>query len=156
MSDPTHAISAWPEHSSKQSSLRSEQFPMNSHCTLSFQVSNRHCDAVLRWNAQQHVKMVGHRMPFQQFNPLLTAQLPQNLADLFPAASKQPPLPVLWNDHHVVLALPLHMGLTTPIFHLRSAPAPRGLPGRGSFHIHAGNGRALSILTSRAGGLTLI
>jgi YD repeat-containing protein len=97
--------------------------------------------------------MVRRCLAFDQLDPLLSAELSEYLANPATYSTERLPVPVLWNNHHMVLALPLHVGLTTPIFHLRSSLAPRGLPQGGSFHILAGNGRALSILTSRAGGL---
>ncbi len=53
----------------------------------------------------------------QQLHVLLAAQLPQNLADLASDASVKPLPPVFWNDHYVVLAVLLHMGLAPPVFH---------------------------------------
>jgi hypothetical protein len=102
------------------------------------------------------VDAIRHRVPFQQHDVFLTAQLPQNLPDLATSACKKLLLPVFWYQHRMVLAVPLHMGLTTPIFHSQSSLTPRGLPQGGFFHIHAGNGRAFTLLTGIAGGLTMI
>jgi len=55
----------------------------------------------------------GRTLPcLHQFHVLLPAQLPENLPDLSPRLPKKLLLPILWQDHHVILAFPLHVGLT--------------------------------------------
>src|SRR5208283_509521 len=129
---------------------------MNPYRTFALQVSDRKRNRILWGHAQQQMDVVRHRMPFQHLDTFLLTQLPQYLADLTTPACKKLLLPVLWYQHHMILAVTFHMGLTLPIFHL-DPPWPFGafLKG-GSFHIHAGNGRAFTVLTGRAGGLTLI
>ena len=70
-------------------------------------------------DARQHVDVVGHQVPLQQVDPLLPAQVPQDLSDLPAELAVRHPLAVLWHDHHVVLpvlALPPDVGLALPVF----------------------------------------
>jgi SAM-dependent methyltransferase len=62
----------------------------------------------------------------------LSAQVPKDWADLMPQPSVEDFPAVLRYDHHVVLALPPHMGLVLPFVHKLLLHAPRGLPGRRS------------------------
>lgn len=93
--------------------------------------------------------------------PLLTAQLPQNRANLSLEPSIQHSLTVLWYNYHVVLALPPNVGQTLPLMHASVLlPAPRGLPGRRAYHdgalgVHAGSLRSSSGRTARGRGFTL-
>ena len=60
---------------------------------------------------------------------ILSAQFPENLADLPARPSEELLLAILWQDHYVILALPLHVGLALPIFIHDGPPfALRGLP----------------------------
>jgi hypothetical protein len=111
---------------------------------------------VLGWHAQQHVDVVRHGVALQNLDLLLSAKLPKNPSYLPPSTSKKLPLPVLWQSHHVELAVPPHMGLATPIFHRRSSPSLGAFLRGGSFHLLAGNGRADALFTARGGGLPLI
>ena len=99
--------------------------PMNSHRTLAIQISHRHCDAVLGRDAQQQVNVVRQGIALQKFDPLLPTKLPKNSSNFSACTSKKLSLPVFWQNHHVVLAVPPHMGLATPIFHL-DPPRPSG------------------------------
>src|ERR1700722_9423773 len=105
---------------------------MNPNGTLALQEPDRMSHAVLGRDAQAQMDVVGHRMPFQQFDSSLSAQVPKNWADLVPQPSVEDFPAVLRYDHHVVLALPPHMGQALPFVHKLLLPAPRGLPGRRS------------------------
>jgi len=65
-------------------------------------------------------------------------------------------LPVLWYNHHVILALPPNVGQTLPFMHTSVLlPAPRGLPGRRTYHaltdsVHAGSLEALRVTRPEA------
>src|SRR5476651_1091773 len=98
---------------------------MNPHRTLALQISHRHRDAVLGRDAQQQVDVVRQGVAFQKFYLLLSAKLPKNFSDFSASTSKKLPLPVLWQNHNVILADPPHMGLPMPIFHL-DPPRPSG------------------------------
>src|SRR5208283_5360022 len=91
---------------------------MNPYRTFALQVSDRKRNRILWGHAQQQMDVVRHRMPFQHLDTFLLTQLPQYLADLTTPACKKLLLPVLWYQHHMILAVPFHMGLTLPIFHL--------------------------------------
>jgi hypothetical protein len=55
-----------------------QQFPMDPNRTLSFQKSYRVRNTVLGRDAQAQMNVIAHRMPFQQLDPFLLAQIPQN------------------------------------------------------------------------------
>src|SRR5512142_3074916 len=103
---------------------------------------------------QAQVDVVGHRMPFHQVDASLTAQLPQDHADLPP----QPPvedLPAVFRyDHDVVLAVPPHMGQVTPLVHrLALQPVgafPEGEPMPFDDPRHAGSLEALRVTRPEA------
>ncbi len=81
--------------------------------------------AVLGRDAQAQVDVLGHRVPFPQVDASLTAQLPQDHADLTPPPSVEDLPAVLRYDHDVVLAVPPHMGQILPLVH-RLALQPEG------------------------------
>ena len=83
--------------------------------------------------------VVGHRMPFQQLDPLLADRLSQNRPNLVRNSVKHA-TPKLWYDHHVVLTFPPHVGKALPVVHRLLLPAPTGLPGRTAYadwQVHA-------------------
>ena len=108
--DTTHAVPAGPERSAKQRTLRLQHTTMNPHRTLALQVANRHRNAVSRRNTQQHVYMVRRRFPLHQLDPFLATQISKNPTYLMPNPSILGLLPVLWQDHNMVLALPSSRG----------------------------------------------
>src|SRR5512135_3110744 len=122
------AIPRRPEMQPRQPTL-GEQLPVDPHDTLALQEADRMGHAGLGRDAQAQVDVVGHRMPFHQVDPSLTAQLPQDHADLPP----QPPvedLPAIFRyDHDVVIAVPPHMGKVTPLVHRLALQPVGGLPG---------------------------
>src|SRR3954467_4067461 len=83
---------------------------------------------VLRRDAQAQVDVVGHRMPFHQVDPSLTAQLPQNHADLPPQPSVEDLPAVFRYNHDVVLAVPPHMGQVSPLVHRLPLLPERAFP----------------------------
>jgi hypothetical protein len=60
---------------------------MDPNGTLAFQESDCMSHAVLGRDAQAQVDMVRHRMPFQQLDSSLSAQIPKDWADLMPQPS---------------------------------------------------------------------
>ena len=129
------------ERSPIQSSLRFSEVTTDPDRTLSFQKAYRVGDAKLRWNAQKQVNMIRHGFAFHQFNFALPTQLPKNLPNLRPKTSEKLSSPIFWYNHNMIFTVPLHVGLTTPVFHFRSSCTPRGLPTGGSF-LCSGNGEA--------------
>src|SRR6516165_1009027 len=117
---------------------------MNPHGALALEKSDRVRHAVLGWDAQAQMDMIGHRMAFQELDAALATQLPQDQAD--PAS--QPPvedLPTVFRyNHRVGLALPPHMGQALPLVHGLLLPAPPGLPGRRSLCFFEGNARRIA------------
>jgi len=55
-----------------------QHLPINPHRTLSFQKPNRIRNTALRQDVQAQMNMVTHRVPFQQPNPFLFTQIPQD------------------------------------------------------------------------------
>ena len=104
-----------------------------------------------RGHAQQHVDVVRHCLTLHQLDILLAAQVPKDLPDASSYPSVQHLATVLREDYDVILAVPLHVGLTLPILQ-GGPPAPRGLPHGGPSHVHARDGRAFRSLTAKGGG----
>jgi hypothetical protein len=98
---------------------------MNADRTFPFQKFDHHRNAVFRRDAQQHVDAIRSRVPFQQFDSFLSAQLTKNSANLFTEPSKHFPTPIFWHNDNMVFADPLHVGLTPPILH-SDPPSPLG------------------------------
>ncbi len=121
-----------------------KQFPMDPNGTLTLQEPDRVGHAVLGRYAQAQVDVVRHRLPFQQFDSALTAQLPKNWANLMPQPSLEDFPAALRYHHYVVLALPPHMGQALPFVHRLLLPAPRGLPGRRSLCLPHPNARRIA------------
>src|SRR4051812_36564003 len=120
-SDGTHAVTAGPEAPAEQRPLGVQQLPVDPGRTLPLPVADRYRDAVSWRHAQQHVDVVRHCLPFHKLDILLPAQVPQDLADAPTDPPVQPLATVLREDHDVILAVPLHVGLTLPILHGRSS-----------------------------------
>jgi hypothetical protein len=78
--------------------------------------------------------MVRQGIAARQFDVLLPTQLAENLTDLQPQASIELSPPVFWYNHNMIFTVPLHMGLATSVFHLRSSRASRGLPREDPFY----------------------
>ena len=74
------------------------------------------------------------RIAIDQFDILLPTQLAENLSDLRTQASVELSPPVFWYDNDMILTVPLHMGLATPVFHLGSSRTLRGLPREDPFY----------------------
>ena len=129
-----YALAARPKRSSIQASTHLSEVTVDPNGTLSFQESHRVRNAVLRWNTQQQMNVVQRCIALHQFDVLLPAKVAENLPDLCTKTSKELAPPVFWNNHNVVFAVPLHMGLATPVFHLGSSCAPRGLPQEDPFY----------------------
>ena len=150
------AVPSRPETPPEQRSLRFQKFTMDSGCAFTLQVPHRHRNAVLRWDAQQHVNMVRHGLPFHKFHPPVSAQLTKNSANSTPNSSVKCLLAILRQDDNMILALPFHVCLTLPILH-DGPPCPSGHSSQEDrLASHSGNGIAFSILTGVAGGLLSI
>ena len=66
--------------------------------------------AVLRRDRQQHVHVVGHQVPLDYLDPLVLAQLPEDLPYVAPDLVVDHFAPILRREHDVVLAHPLRVG----------------------------------------------
>gem|GEM_PF-6207154 len=98
---------------------------MNPNRTLAFEIPNRHRNTISRRHTQKHMNMIRHRLTFHQLDLLPATQLSENLANLHTKPSIQSLFAVLWQYHNMVLTLPLHVGMTLPVFH-DGSPCPSG------------------------------
>src|SRR5262249_209724 len=92
-----------------------EQLPVDPNRTLALQATDRNGHAGLGRDATAPVDVVGHRRPFQQTDPSLPTQLPQDASDRTPQPSGEDFATVLGYDHHVVLAVPPDRGQVRPL-----------------------------------------
>ena len=76
---------------------------------LPLQVAHDARDAVLRRDRQQHVHVVGHQVPLDYLDPLVLAQLPEDLPKVGPYLVVDDFAPILRREHDVVLAHPLRV-----------------------------------------------
>ena len=81
-----------------------KSLPMNPHGALALEKPDRVRHAVLGWDAQAQMDMIGHRMAFQELDAALATQLPQDQAD--PAS--QPPVEDLRRYFGIITAWYLH------------------------------------------------
>lgn len=132
-SDSIHTIATSPKASSKYRAARPDQFSMNPHGTLAFQVPNCHRYRILRGDTQQQMNMVRLSIPLHQLDIFASAQITQNRSDLRPPPAEKQTLTILRCNHNMVLAVPFHVGLTLPVLHGDHSLALQGLPqGRSS------------------------
>ena len=123
-----HTVATRPETAAKKRSFRFQDVPVQPHSTLAFQKTNRMRKAILRWNTQQHVDVVRHRLPLKKFDTALATEISQDIPQLTANLTIQDFTPIFRDDDHMILAFPFDMCLTLPILHLRSSLGPRGLP----------------------------
>ena len=123
-----HAVASRPKAAAEQSPFCFHHVAMDSNGALSLQISNRMGYAVFWWDTEQHVHMIGHRLAFQKVDSTLLTQFPKYLAYSLPYLAVEHFLAVLRNDHHMILAFPLHMCLTLRILQWRSSLPFWGLP----------------------------
>jgi hypothetical protein len=140
---PADAGSRRPEVQSRHPTLV-KPLPMDPNRALPLQEANRVRHAGLGRDAPAPMDGVGHLVPFHQFDPPLTAQVPQDRADRSPQPSVDDFSAVLGHDHDVGLALPPHMGPALPWVQRLLVPAPRGLPGRRSLGRFVENARRIA------------
>ena len=76
---------------------------------LALQVPHDRRHAVLGRYGEQHVDMVGHEVPLYYLDPLVAAQLPDDLAYIGPYLVVDDFAPILRREHDVVLAHPLRV-----------------------------------------------
>ena len=102
-----------------------QQLPMDTYRTLSFQIPDRHRNAVFGRYAQKQVNMIRHRFTFQQLYSFLLTQFSKNLTNFSTQTSIKLASTVFWQYHNMLLTLPLDVGLTLPFFH-GGSPCPSG------------------------------
>jgi hypothetical protein len=95
-----------------------DEIPVDSHRRLPFQPPYRVRHAEFRWDAQTHVDMVGHRVPFHQLHSKLPTEIFQYSSDLFSQHSVYCLLTILRYDDDVVSAIPSYMELALPLSYL--------------------------------------
>ncbi len=134
--DRADTVPSRPEASAKQSASCLQDVTVDSDRTFPFQKPNCVRNTVLRGNAQQHMNVVRHGLPFQKLDTTLLTQLSKYLPNTLANLPIKDFSAILRDDHHLVLAFPLHACLTLPILHMRSSLPFGGLPreDRLSFH----------------------
>ena len=80
---------------SNECASRFHQFTINPGGVLSLQKSQSHGNRVLRRNVQQYGDMIRLRIPLQQIDLPLSAQILENFTNLLSAFSKEHPLAIL-------------------------------------------------------------
>ena len=93
-----------------RNSLISKNLPVDSHGTFSFDEPYRKGHTILRRDAETHVYVVRHQMPFHHLYASLPAQIPYHFSHVLAHFAVQLPLPILRYDHHVVFTIPSHVG----------------------------------------------
>ena len=121
----THAIPSRPKVIPSQILCPPEVSSVDKNRRFPFELSHRIRNTELGRNAQAHVYVVGQGMPFNQFQPKLLTQFPEYSADLLPKSSKDHFLPVFWDEHDVVTAIPAYVRLAFPFSHRLSSSSPR-------------------------------
>ena len=82
---------------------------MNPNRAFPLDIPYRVRDTLFRWYAQTQMDMVRHRMTFEQLNPFLPTQIPDNRPDLFPEFPVDRPLPVLRYKYDVIFTVPSYV-----------------------------------------------
>jgi hypothetical protein len=59
-----HTISTWPKTTAKQRSFRYFQFAMDPNGPFALRIRHRRGNTVFRWNRQQHMRVIRHRMAY--------------------------------------------------------------------------------------------
>src|SRR5215468_1345511 len=80
--DRTHTVALGPEMQPCEGACPSQVFAMNADGRFPFQPPYRIRHTILGWNAQAQMHMVGRSMALDQFDTHLSAEFPQDLADV--------------------------------------------------------------------------
>lgn len=80
--------------------------PRNVDCALPLDKAHHLCNRVFRRDADQHVYVVQHEMPFHNPTLLLDGQFPEYLTQIFPEFLIQHLSSTFRNPYHMVLAVP--------------------------------------------------
>jgi hypothetical protein len=91
--------------------------PMDSHCALTLDKAYLKCNAMFQRYAEAHADMVWHQVPYYRLYSSLPAHFPQHSPHVLVEFATQLPVAVLWDDHHRVSTLALHVGETQPLVH---------------------------------------
>lgn len=86
--------------------LSPEERPRNVDGALPLDKTHHLCDRVFWRDADQHVDMVQHEMPFHNPALLLDGQFPEYLTQIFPEIFVQYLSSTFRNPYHMVLAVP--------------------------------------------------
>src|SRR5438093_1831554 len=74
---------------------------------------------VLRGNGEEHVHVIGHQVPLFNTTFLLRSQRPEDLSEMPPQLMVERFPTVLWDKHHMILAVPLRMIESLDVWHDR-------------------------------------
>ena len=107
-----------------------EQLAMNPNRTFPFDETDDVRDRILRRDSQAHVDVIGHRMALQHFHTFLLTQSPKNLSDGTSEFPVNHFFAILWDEHHMILALPTDVRQRFKLFHMLFLLGLAGLSGK--------------------------
>lgn len=94
----------------------------NHQTTLAFQIPHELRHAVLRWYTYEHVDVVRHEMPFDYLDSLVTAELPQYLADTFLVLTVYCLAAIFRREYYMIFTEPFCMLSVSLIFAIYFPP----------------------------------
>jgi len=104
-----YEVATCPEVLPDEIALLLQILPRDLDRALAFDVADHLRHRVLRRDRDQHVHVVGHQMPLLDGTPLVLRKRSQELTDMSTQRSVENLAPIFWNEHDVVLALPLRV-----------------------------------------------
>ena len=123
--------------------------------TLALEESDDGSDTVFWWDPQHHVHVIDLDRPFDDLDTLLSGKFSEDLSKDIPNGTEEDFLSVFGSEHHVICAIPPHVGLGMErVGHTKEV---KEHPQLRTSHIHdisnAGDSRTPWSLPGRAGGL---
>ncbi len=115
--DGTHTVSPGPAMQPREVAGPPKLCAMKADGGFPFQAPHRLRHPLLGGNAQTHMPMVGHGMPFDQLEAHVMAAFPQHLAEVLAERAKDCFLPLLRYDDKVVSAIPPDRAWVLPCSH---------------------------------------
>ncbi|SBT04507.1 hypothetical protein PROAA_130025 [Candidatus Propionivibrio aalborgensis] len=95
--------------------------PRQMNCALALDEANHLRHRVLRRYRNHHVHVVRHQMPFHYLALFLSSKLAEYFSEMLAQLSVQCPAPTLWNEYHVIFAVPRRVAQTFKLVHLVSS-----------------------------------
>ena len=121
-----HVLSLTPEMPITEFVFQIRMLVENHQTTLAFQIPHELRHAVLRWYTYEHVDVVRHEMTFDYLDSLVTAELPQYLADTFLVLTVYCLAAIFRREYYMIFTEPFCMAQrVSDICHLLSSLALR-------------------------------